>query len=113
MKKYLSTVILMLIATSAYASPKDIDYGGPKDMSAQCGDAIIAKLAADDEVGSYLDNPYSVNLDWWDKEKTQVSFTIQFDTDVRDGYMTGEVEITLKSDNSCLVGNVINTSVGD
>ena len=104
---------LFLGSSAAFAKSAGPDYTGPKDMTAGCGNAVIEKMAADSEVSQYLTDEMTVSLDWSDDEKKSVSFTFNFGEDVRDGYMTGEVAVKVTKTGYCVVGKVLNTSVGD
>jgi hypothetical protein len=111
--KFLPFFSVLSFAFCAQAFAFDYDWTGPKDMAASCGDAVVKKLAADKEVGSYLGKDMTVSLEWWDRQKSEVSFTFNFDEDVRDGYMTGNVAVKVKKDGTCKVGKVLRTSIGD
>lgn len=116
---------LILFATSlfsvaALAAPMaqtlpSIEASRPNDMSVQCGQQILAALNADkSEVAQYLaQKPYSVSFDWWDTDRKQATFTIQFDEDVRKGYVAGNIDIVLKNDNTCAAGAISNVQDGD
>jgi hypothetical protein len=113
--KITSALFLMMLmaSVSAFAAAKNIDYTGPKDMKAVCGDAVIKKMQADDEIGRYLEAGMSVSLEWYDNEKSAVSFTFNFGEDVRDGYMTGDIAVKVAANGSCRLGKVLHSSVGD
>ena len=109
----LFTFIICMMALNNLAMAKGYGWRGPKDMATGCGNAIVDKLAADKYVSQYLRPEQEISLDWYDDEKTLVSFTSNFGDDVRDGYVTGEIEVSVKSDGYCVVSEVKNYDIGD
>jgi hypothetical protein len=111
--KFAILLCVGMLTAGSLASAAKADWDGPKDMSKGCGDAVMKKLLADKETGSYITEEMTTSLEWYDTEKSAVSFTTNFAEDVRDGYITGEVAVSVKKGGFCVVGEVLNSSVGD
>lgn len=110
--KLIPLAFAALLSTSALAALPDYVIEG-KGLANSCAISVLKKLQADREVASYLEDKMTVSLEWYDEEKTEVSFTFNFGEDVRDGYMTGRVAVKAGPRGACQAIKVTYTSVGD
>jgi hypothetical protein len=111
----LSFAVLSLLASSLVAQAGTIhEWDGPREMSKECGDAVVAKLMSSRDDEGYITRRSSVSLEWYDRAKSAVSFTVKFNPDeIRDGYLDGEVAVKVARDGSCEVGKILRSSIGD
>lgn len=114
MKLFLTTLLLSSMSAPAFAQVAH-DYVIDGDLSVKCAEAVVNRLVKDDSTGMYIEdeNENAISLEWYDEEKTQVSFTLNFTDDVRDGYLTGEIAVKLKKNGTCSVGEVVRADIGD
>jgi hypothetical protein len=105
---------LALTASIAFAKGNKLDQNGfdyPQDVSDKCADAIYTAMDQDQYLTDYIGQEnYSQSLEW--DQKTTLALNIQFDQDVRDGYVTATLTIEKQGD-TCKVVKIEDESVGD